>query len=211
MIDFISTEKFDLKPSNADAFSGCIDKISKSYAYYGMIRRFPITFLLDAGGTYTLGDYANLIETWNQIGLDVVLNNANMTWGNNNFTDVNPHEIQYITADQGEVTSGFCGTLNDEGKALFLNRWRSAMLAHHCLAHFTEGGRRTIKKHVESYDYFNAITREIAYNGPTVLELILHTMHPNVRVNVFHKIAFMKMLPWKVATKMWLSGSLRWR
>ena len=93
MIDFRSTEKFDLKPSNADAFSECIDKISKSYAYYGMIRRFPITFLLDAGGTYTLGDYANLIETWNQIRLDVFLNKANMTWGDNTFTDVTPNEI----------------------------------------------------------------------------------------------------------------------
>ena len=73
MIDFKSTEQFDLKPSNADAFSECIDKVSKSYAYYGMICRSPTTFLPDAGGTYTLGDHANLLETWNQIGIDVVL------------------------------------------------------------------------------------------------------------------------------------------
>ena len=91
MIDLRSTEQFDLKPSNADAFSECIDKISKSYTYYGMIRRLPITFLLDAGGTYTLGDHANLLETWNQIGFDVVLNNVNITWGGKTFTDVTPH------------------------------------------------------------------------------------------------------------------------
>ena len=48
MIDFRSTEQFDLKPSNSDAFAKCMDKISKSYAYYGMIRRFPTTFLPEA-------------------------------------------------------------------------------------------------------------------------------------------------------------------
>ena len=42
------------------------------------------------------------------------------------------------------------GTLNDKGKAISLNRWRSAMLAHHCLAHLTKGGRRTINNHVDS-------------------------------------------------------------
>ena len=63
MIDFRSTEQFDLKPSKADAFAECIDKISNIYAYYGMICRFPTTFLPDAGGTYTLGGHANLLET----------------------------------------------------------------------------------------------------------------------------------------------------
>ena len=162
MIYFISTEKFDLKPSNDDAFAECIVNISKTYAYYSMIFRFPTTFLPYAEGTYTLGDHANLLETWNQIGLEVVLNNAIMTWGDKTFTDVTPHEIQDMTADRGKVTAGFCGTLNDEGKALFLNLWRSAMLAHHCLAHLTEGGRKTIKNHVDSYEYFNSITGETA-------------------------------------------------
>ena len=75
-----------------------------------------------------------------------------MTWGGKNFTDVTPHEIQDMTTYRGEVTAGVRGTLNDKGKALFLNRWRSSMLAHHCLAHFTKGGRRTIKTHVDSYE-----------------------------------------------------------
>ena len=122
MIDFKSTDKFDLKPSNADAFAECIDQVSNSYAYYGMIRRFPTKFLPDTGGTYTLSDHINLLKTWNQIGLDVVLNNDNMTWGYKTFTDVTPHEIQDMTADRGKVTAGVCGTLNDEGNALFLNR-----------------------------------------------------------------------------------------
>ena len=131
MIDFRSTEKFDLKPPNADAFAKCMDNISKSYAYYGMICRFPMTFLPDATRTYILGNHAILLETWNQIGLDVVLNNTNMTWGDKTSTDVSLHEIQDMMTDHGKVTAGVCGTLNDEGKAIFLNRWRSAMLAHH--------------------------------------------------------------------------------
>ena len=105
MINFRSTEQLNLKPSIADAFTECIDNIYKIYAYYGMICRFPTTFLPDAAGTYTLGDHANLIETWNQIGLDVVLNNANMPRGGNTFTDVTPHEIQDMTTDRDEVTA----------------------------------------------------------------------------------------------------------
>ena len=66
------------------------------------------------------------------------------------------------------------------------------MLAHPCLAHLTEGGWQTIKNHVNSYEYFNTTTGEIAYDGPTVLEFILRTMRPNVRVNVFREIASMK-------------------
>ena len=85
-----------------------------------MIRRFPTTFLPDTGGTYTLDNHANLIETWNQIGLDVVLNNANMTLGDKSFNDITPHEIQDMTDDRGEITAEVRSTLNDEGKALFL-------------------------------------------------------------------------------------------
>ena len=63
MIDFKSTGLFILKPSNAGKFAECIEKVSKSYAYYGMIHRSPTTFLPDPGGTYTLGNHANLLET----------------------------------------------------------------------------------------------------------------------------------------------------
>ena len=66
------------------------------------------------------------------------------------------------------------------------------MLTHHCLAHLNEGGRRTIKTHVNYYEYFNTTTGETAYDGTTVLALILCTMRPNVRVNVFCEIASMK-------------------
>ena len=152
MIDFKSTGLFDLKPSNADNFPECIDKVSNSYAYYGMICRFPTTILPDPGRTYTLGNHANLLETWNQIGLDVVLNNANIIWGDRTFTDITLHEIQNMTADQGEVTVGVCGTLIDKGKAPFLNRWRSVMLTRHFLSHLTKGGRQTIKTRFNSYE-----------------------------------------------------------
>ena len=157
-----------------------------------MICRFPTTSLPDAAGTYTLDDHANLLEAWNQIGLDVVLNNANMKWGDKTFTDVTPQKIQDMKTDRSEVTAGVSGTLKDKGKALFLNRWRSAMLTHHCLDHLTEGGRRTIKTHVDSYEYFNSTTGETAYDGPTVLVLILRTMRPSVCVNVLREIASMK-------------------
>ena len=66
------------------------------------------------------------------------------------------------------------------------------MISHHCIAHLTKGRRRTIKTHVDSYEYFNATTGETSYDGPTVLVLILSNMRPNVRVNLFREIASMK-------------------
>ena len=108
MIDFRSTEQFDLKPSNADAFSEYIDKISKSYAYYGMIRRSPTTFLPDAAGTYILVDHANFLENWNQIRFDVVLNNANMTCRDKTFTDI-------ITGDKKRRDKLLAAAAGDDG------------------------------------------------------------------------------------------------
>ena len=70
-------------------------------------------------GTVTLGDHANLIDTWNRIILNTVLSNANMTWGDKSFTDVTSHEIQDMTTAHGKVTGGVRGTLNDTGKSLF--------------------------------------------------------------------------------------------
>ena len=80
MIDFKASEQFNLTPSNVDAFAECMDRNSKLYFYYGYLRQFP-TMMADApDGTVTLGDHANLIETWNRIELNTVPNNANMTW-----------------------------------------------------------------------------------------------------------------------------------
>ena len=68
-------------PSNVDAFAECMDRTSKLYYYYGYLRQFPTTTTIAPDGMFTLGNHANFIETWNRIGLDTVLNNANMTWG----------------------------------------------------------------------------------------------------------------------------------
>ena len=84
-------------------------------------------------GTVTLWDHANLVETWNRIGIGTVLNNANIIWGDKSFTDVTPHEIQDMNTSRGEVTGRVCGTINDTGKSLFLKRRRITMIAHHAL------------------------------------------------------------------------------
>ena len=68
-----------------------MDRTSKLYAYYGYLCQFPTTITVAPDGTVMLIYYANVIETWNQIGLDTVLNNSNMTWGYKSFTDVTPH------------------------------------------------------------------------------------------------------------------------
>ena len=111
-------------------------------------------------GTVTLGDHANLIETWNLIGLNTVLNNVNMTWGDKSFNYVTPNEIQDMTTARGEVTGGVRGTLNDTGKALFLNRWRSTMMAHHALLLLTNAEKRSNKTHVTTYKNYNPDTGE---------------------------------------------------
>ena len=122
MIDFKASEQFDLTPSNADAFAECMDRTSKIYSYYGYLRQFPTRMTVSPYGTVMLGNHANLIETWNRIRIDTILNNANMTWGDKSFTEVTPHEIQYMTTARGEVTGGVRGTLNNTGKDLFLKR-----------------------------------------------------------------------------------------
>ena len=88
MIDFKASEQFDITLNNVDVFAECMDRASKLCAYYGYIRQFPTTMTVAPDGTVTVVNHANLIETWNQISLDTVLNNANITWGGKSFTDV---------------------------------------------------------------------------------------------------------------------------
>ena len=78
-----------------------------------------------------------------------------MTWGETSFTDVTPHEIQYMTTDRGEVTGVVCGALNNTGKALFLKHFRSTMMAHHALLFLTDAEKRSIKTHVTTYEHYN--------------------------------------------------------
>ena len=77
MIDFKASELFNITPRNVDAFAECMDKL---YAYYGYLCQFPTTVTVSPDGTVTLGDKANLIETWNQIRINTVLKNVNMKW-----------------------------------------------------------------------------------------------------------------------------------
>ena len=70
-------KKYFLTTSNAE----CMDRTSKLYAYYGYLRQFSTTVTVVPDDTATLGDHSNLIETWNRIRLDTLLNNVNMTWG----------------------------------------------------------------------------------------------------------------------------------
>ena len=143
-------------------------------------------------GTITLGDHENLIETWNRIRLYTVPRNANMTWGDKSFTDVNPRVIQDMTTARGEITGGVCGTLNDTGKAFFLKRWRSTMIDHHALLFLTNAVKLSIKTHVAIYVNYNPDTGKTAYNGTTILSIIFQMMRSNVQVNVFNKIGTMK-------------------
>ena len=61
--------------------SHSMDKTSKMYAYYGYLCQFSITMNVDSDVTVMLGNYDKFIETWNRIGLDTVMNNANIAWG----------------------------------------------------------------------------------------------------------------------------------
>ena len=93
---------------------------------------------------------------------------------------------------RGKVTGRVRGTLNDTGKALFLKLCRSTMMAHHTLLLFTDAAKRDIKTHVTTYYHYNPDTGETAYNGPTILSIILQKMRQNIQVNVFNNIGSMK-------------------
>ena len=79
MINFKSYEQFDHTPNNVGAFAECMDRTSKLYSCYGYLRQFPTNVIVVPDGTVTRVNHANLIETWNRIRLNTVLNNVNMT------------------------------------------------------------------------------------------------------------------------------------
>ena len=115
-----------------------------------------------------------------------------MTRGKTLFTDVTPHEIQYMTTDPGEVTGGFCGTLKNTGKYFFLKHWRSTVMARHDLLLLTDAEKIAIKIHVTNYEHYNPDAGKTAYDVPTIMSIIFQTMRPNARFNVFNDFGTVK-------------------
>ena len=113
--------------------------------------------------------------------------------GKNSFTYVTPHEIQDMTATRGKVTGGVRITLKDNGTALFLNHWRSMMMAHHSLTFLTNAAKRLINTHVTTNEHYNPDTGKTAYDGPTILSIILKQC-----ARMFESTSLMRLDPWRM-------------
>ena len=197
LIHFKPDKQFDLLPSSADAFAAALEASSKRFSYHGALKRIPTTCTVaaaDKGGAITFGNQKDLLESWNQISLETILKNANQTWGDKTWTNVIPHAIEDLSAARGELTAGVRGTLNDEGKKIFLLRWRSTMMAHHCIQLLTPEAQGLMKIYQSQFEWFHDGSGETIQDGLTLATLILQKMRPNVKINVFNEIMKIKQL-----------------
>ena len=194
LIDFKPAKQFDLNPGNADAFATQLETISKQFSYHGILKRVPTTRTVDAADAtiITFGDNKNVLESWNQLTLDQIHLNANQTWGDQSWTPSDPRVIVPLSNARGEL--GVANVITTVGKALFLKRWRSIMMANHALQSLTPAARMAIKTGEEWYEWYNDDTGETAQDGLTVITLILQKMRPDVRINVFNELARIKTI-----------------
>ena len=89
LIHFKPNKQLELLPSNTDAFPAVLEASSKRFSYNGILKRIATTRTVDSDdGTNTFGDFRDLLESWNQISLSLVLQNSNQTWGDKTWTDV---------------------------------------------------------------------------------------------------------------------------
>ena len=194
LIDYKPEQQFELLPGNADAFANQLEAISKQFSYNGLVKRVPLSKIVEADGTITFGDNKSILESWNQISLEAVLQNANETWGDRTWNDVVPHEIQDLSNARGEVENGVRGDLNAQGKLVFIKRWRSRMLATHALKSLTPEAVKSLQTNQGVYEWYHPISGETAEDGLTVMAIILQKMRPNVKINVFNEISKIKRL-----------------
>ena len=80
--------------------------------------------------------------------------NSTQIWGTKNWTVTDVKKIVPLSQARGKIVAGVRGTLNKEGKRLYMARFRSTMLAHHIFASVDKDGQDALRVNKEKYEWF---------------------------------------------------------
>ena len=195
LINLKPDKQFKLLPSNADAFAAEFEALSKKFSYNGVLKRVSTTWTVNSDdGTITFSNFRDILESWNQITLNIVLKNANQNWGDKSWTDIIPCYIVDLSNTRGKIDAELRITLNATGTNMFMLRWRLQVMTNDTLALLTHKVQKATKIYQPMYEWHHKESGDTAQDGLTLVTIVLQKMHPNVQINISNKIGRIKQL-----------------
>ena len=100
-------ETFELVPQSAEPFRLALQKLSKQFAYSGLLKRVPTTRTVTPNAAdatindIVFSDHKNILETWNEISEETIQNWATETWGDKSWTETTPKDITSLSTARG--------------------------------------------------------------------------------------------------------------
>ena len=196
--NFQPTNQYELKTENAFKYSSELKQLAIEFGYHGTITKVATTGTVDepAEGeeadpaSITLGDFKNLLTSWNDITPEAIQRNATVTWGDKTWTETRNKETVPFSAERGELTNA--GRLKIEGKQKFMARRKLVWLAHHALSMIVPADRPMINVNDRLFLWSDPESGDIIKDGLTVLYLIFNKLRPNVRIDVYAELKVLK-------------------
>lgn len=189
-------KQISLSPDDGMRFCEALLDNARTYGYERLLKKVPRTKTVAADGTVTFGDHVNILETWNQLTIDIMQKNAEETFGSKSWTGTENKQIESFSVARGEVSQA-TNMLNEDGRKAFLLCRASKYLAKHALGLLTKAGCRSIMNMEKQFTWEDDETGETISDGLTVLFLILQHLRPNAMVDIFADIAKIQALNMK--------------
>ena len=163
-------KQLDILPSSTDGYCIELECLSKRFSYHSMLRWVLTTRTVDVddNNIIMLDGNKDILETWDQINIDVIRKNVTQTWGNKSWTINDPKEIEALSQTCGKVDNGIHGGLSYAVKKIFTKCWKSNMLAHHTLALLRPARRKPWKSNRISINgTMTTLARQFKMDSPS--------------------------------------------
>ena len=196
--NFKPANQYALKTENAFNYASDLKQLAIEFGYHGTITKVATVGTVnepDEGeeidpASLTLGDFKNLLTSWNDITPEAIQNNATVTWGDKTWTETREKEIVPFSHERGELANA--GRLTNEGKQKFMTRRKLVWLAHHAISMIVPEDRPMINVNDRLFLWSDPMSGDIVKDGLTVLYLVFNKLRPNVRVDVYAELKVLK-------------------
>ena len=195
--NFKPEKQFALKSENSFEYAAALKDCSIDFGYYGILSRLATSGIIapvDEGEDedptdVSLGNYKNLLTSWNEIEPAAIQKNATMAWGDKTWTETDGKEIVPFSAARGELANG---RLNEKGKKLYMKRKKLSWLGYHALSLLVSQDRDMINVEEDSLLWIDPDSGDIVKDGLTIAYLIFSKLRPNVRIDIYKELKLLK-------------------
>ncbi len=135
-----------------------------------------------------------MLEHYSDKNIELACKHASLTCGDCSFMIIASNTIEPLTVANGGLARAGAGTSTDNGKELVLEQMHSKFLGHQIMVLLTDSAHQAIKQHSNLYTWVSQNGCKEEVDGLTLLALILASIRPNFKVDMYTKITKVKKL-----------------